>query len=105
MALASLLLQIGKDTKLQSFSDLVQLSLRKQILIMEKNVDFTEIELYENAHMLIVLENTYSEYFKCNLFQKHTTYIYVFEDPVGTFTIDHYRNFPGKLKTKPLWSK
>ena len=66
MALASLLLQIGKDTKLQSFSDLVQLSLKKQILIMEKNVDFTEIELYENSHMLIVLENTYSEYFKCN---------------------------------------
>ena len=33
---------------------------------MEKNVDFTEIELCENDHMLVVLENTYSEYFKCN---------------------------------------
>lgn len=59
MAFTSLLLQIGKDTKLQSFSDLVQLSFKEADSDNgKKNVDFTEIELYENVCMLIVLENT-----------------------------------------------
>lgn len=36
LVLANLLPQVGKDTNLQSFSDVVQLSLRKQILMVER---------------------------------------------------------------------